>query len=263
VPADAKGFSLGRMEHKMGQRAGPASELVFEDCFVPEENIALSADDKFGKMFPDQYPRLLKSVLGITRAAVGAWSTGTARGVTELAIEFARTHKLKGQTMLNHQFVQAHLTNMVINVFLARSIYLESYFSNLCNLKMGFDKIPALFQNRLTAWLLGTRPYKKILHADFVRKLFLKNLAGMTKSQEQQVQYMASMAKIVGSDLAMENCHLALELCGEAGIRHDRGMEKFFRDAKLLQIFEGTNQLNRLNLFNNYLGRRYPEVEVY
>jgi alkylation response protein AidB-like acyl-CoA dehydrogenase len=40
-------------------------------------------------------------------------------------------------------------------------------------------------------------------------------------------------------------------------------MEKYFRDAKLLQIFEGTNQLNRLNIFNNYLGRHLPGVEVY
>jgi len=263
VPTGAKGFSFGRMEHKMGQRAGPASELIFEDCFVPEQDIALTADDKFGKMFPGQFPRLLRGVLGITRAAVGAWSTGTARGVTERAINFAKTRKLKGKTMINHQWVQAHLTNMVMNVFMARAVYMESYFANMTNLNMGFDKIPAIFDNELVAWLLKTRPYKAILHSDLVRKLFLSNLARATKGAEQRVQYAASMAKVVGSDVAMENCHLALELAGEAGMRHEFGMEKFFRDAKLLQIFEGTNQLNRLNIFNNYLGRHFPGVEVY
>ncbi len=263
VPSDAQGFALGRMEHKMGQRAGPASELIFEDCFVPEEHIIMAIDDKFGRIFPGQYPRLLKGVLGITRAAVGAWSTGTARGVTELAIDFAKTHKLKGKTMISHQFVQAHLTNMVMNVLMARAVYMESYFSNMINLKMGLDKIPAFLDNQLVAWLLSTKPYKKILHSDFVRKLFLQNLSSATKAQDRRVQYAASMAKVVGSDMAMENCHLALELCGEAGVRHDRGMEKFFRDAKLLQIFEGTNQLNRLNFFHNYVGRYVPGVEVY
>jgi len=263
VPTDSRGFSLGRMEHKMGQRAGPASELIFEDCFVPEERIVMAIDDKFGLMFPGQFPRLLKGVLGITRAAVGAWSTGTARGIAERAIKFAKTHKLKGKTMINHQWVQAHLTNMAINVFMARAVYMESYFANLTNMNMGFDKIPALFNNHVSAWLLSTRPYKMILHSDFMRKFFLKNFTATTASQNQRVQYMASMAKVVGSDLAMENCHLAIEMAGEAGVRHDCGMEKYFRDAKLLQIFEGTNQLNRLNIFNNYLGRHIPGVEVY
>ncbi len=263
VPGDSRGFSLGRKEHKMGQKAGLASELVFEDCFVPEEHIVLAQDDKFGQMFPGQYPRLLKGVLGITRAYVGAWSTGTARGVTEHAINFAKTHKLKGKTMINHQWVQAHLTNMVMNVFMARAVYMESYFANLTNMAMGFDTLPAFMNTEFMAWLLQTRPYKKILYSNFLRKVFIKNFFSPEKVQDQRVQYMASMAKVVGSDVAMENCHLALELAGETGVRHDRGMEKYFRDAKLLQIFEGTNQLNRLNIFNNYLGRHVPGVEVY
>jgi acyl-CoA dehydrogenase len=263
VPGDSRGFSLGRKEHKMGQKAGLASELVFEDCFVPEEHIVLTADDKFGRMFPDQGPKMLRGVLGVTRAYVGAWSTGTARGVTEHAIKFAKTHKLKGKTMINHQWVQAHLTNMVMNVLMARAIYMESYFTNLTNMKMGFDTLPRFMNTDIMAWLMQTRPYKKILHADLTRKVFMQNFAGSRKRQDQRVQYMASMAKVVGSDVAMENSHLALELAGEAGVRHDRGMEKYFRDSKLLQIFEGTNQLNRLNIFNNYIGRHVPGVEVY
>jgi len=263
VPSDSKGFSLGRMEHKMGQRAGLASELVFEDCFVPEEHIVLAVDDKFGQRYPGQYPKLLKGVLGITRAYVGAWSTGTARGVTERAIKFAKTHKLKGKTMINHQWVQAHLTNMVMNVFMARAIYMESYFANLTNLPMGFDRLPRFMNTEIMGWLMSTRPYKMILHSDILRRFFIWNFFNTEPAQSQRVQYMASMAKVVCSDIAMENSHLALELVAEAGVRHDYGMEKCFRDSKLLQIFEGTNQLNRLNLFNNYLGRHIPGVEVY
>ncbi len=263
VPRDAKGFSLGRKEHKMGQRAGLASELIFEDCFVPEENIVLAQDDEFGKMYPGQYPRFLRGVLGITRAYVGAWSTGTARGVTEHAINFAKTHKLKGRTMISHQWVQAHLTNMVMNVFMARAIYMESYFANLTNMAMGFDRLPRFMNSDLVARLMQTSFYKKILRSNAMRKFFTNNFLGSEKVQDQRVQYMASMAKVVGSDMAMENSHMGLELAAEAGVRHDRGMEKYFRDSKLLQIFEGTNQLNRLNIFANYLGRHFPEVEVY
>jgi alkylation response protein AidB-like acyl-CoA dehydrogenase len=50
---------------------------------------------------------------------------------------------------------------------------------------------------------------------------------------------------------------------GQAGIRSDRGTEKRLRDAKLLQIYEGTNQLNQINLFNCLIARKLPGVKVF
>jgi len=85
----------------------------------------------------------------------------------------------------------------------------------------------------------------------------------MGEDEDARVQFMASLAKVVGSDMAMENCHLAIEFLSKAGIRHDQGVEKIFRDAKLLQIFEGTNQLNRLNIFKHQFCRRLPGVDVF
>jgi alkylation response protein AidB-like acyl-CoA dehydrogenase len=74
---------------------------------------------------------------------------------------------------------------------------------------------------------------------------------------------MASLSKFAASDAGIRNCHLALEMMGQAGLRHDRRAEKILRDAKLLQIYEGTNQLNRLNLFKNLIGRDYPQARVF
>ena len=232
VPGDSKGFSLGRMEHKMGQRAGLASELVFEDCFVPEEHIVMDVQGKFGQMFPGQWPKLLRGVLGVTRAAVGAWSAGTARGVTERAIKFAKTHKLKGKTMINHQWVQAHLTNMVMNVFIARAVYMESYFANMANMNLGFDKLPSFLSTDLMSWLMQTRPYKMMLHMDLVRKIFLKNFISAEPEQDSRVQYAASMAKVAARTWQWRIRILRWNSTGEAGMRHDCGMEKYFRDAK-------------------------------
>jgi alkylation response protein AidB-like acyl-CoA dehydrogenase len=56
---------------------------------------------------------------------------------------------------------------------------------------------------------------------------------------------------------------MALQLMGIDGCRHDYGAEKYYRDAKLLQIYEGTNQLNRMNLFKNLVARDMPEVNVF
>ena len=60
---------------------------------------------------------------------------------------------------------------------------------------------------------------------------------------------------MLGTDLGMENCNLALDLMGADGIRHDCGMEKLYRDAKLLQIYEGTNQINTREIYKSTLGR--------
>jgi hypothetical protein len=50
---------------------------------------------------------------------------------------------------------------------------------------------------------------------------------------------------------------------GQAGLRHDRGAEKHLRDTKLMQIYEGTNQLNRLNLFKYLIARCVPGAKVF
>ena len=56
---------------------------------------------------------------------------------------------------------------------------------------------------------------------------------------------------------------MALEMMGQAGLRHDNRAEKMLRDSKLLQIYEGTNQLNRLNMFKCLVGRNHPQTRVF
>ena len=53
------------------------------------------------------------------------------------------------------------------------------------------------------------------------------------------------MAKFAGTDLGVKNCQMAIELMGQRGLRQDAGAEKLLRDIKLLQIYEGTNQIQR------------------
>jgi acyl-CoA dehydrogenase len=93
-----------------------------------------------------------------------------------------------------------------------------------------------------------------------VRKLFVD---GQSIKEQRRCTGWASLAKIVGTDMGVKNSQMALEMMGQAGLRHDRGAEKILRDSKLLQIYEGSNQLNRINLFANLIGRSYPEVRVF
>ncbi|MFU8805858.1 MAG: acyl-CoA dehydrogenase family protein, partial [Bradymonadaceae bacterium] len=65
-------------------------------------------------------------------------------------------------------------------------------------------------------------------------------------SRTQALQREASAAKFFCTDTAIDVCTRAMDLLGNHAILHHNGVEKAYRDARLTQIFEGTNQLNRL-----------------
>ncbi|MBI2890855.1 MAG: acyl-CoA/acyl-ACP dehydrogenase [Nitrospirae bacterium] len=264
VPKHAKGFSLGRKERKMGHLVSTVSELIFEDCFVPEEDIVLQTADGSGGSDPDRFAVLLETVLGITRTAVGAMGVGNARGSFERVLALAKRTLHKGRTLVNQQWAQTLLTNMHINVVTARSVYLESTFALMANLEGGLaGPLPPVLETALARRVFANRWFKKVFHSEKLRARMLDQLLETKPEGRARIQFMSSLSKVVGSDAAMENGHMAVEFLSRAGVRHDRGVEKGFRDAKLLQIFEGTNQLNRLNIFKHYLGRRLPGVKVF
>jgi alkylation response protein AidB-like acyl-CoA dehydrogenase len=81
--------------------------------------------------------------------------------------------------------------------------------------------------------------------------------------QEKRGLGWSSIAKTTGSDMGVKNSQMALELMGMAGLRFENGAEKYLRDSKLLQIYEGTNQLNMLNVFSGHIARAFPQARVF
>jgi alkylation response protein AidB-like acyl-CoA dehydrogenase len=251
----------------MGQRSGPASELIFEDCFVPTERII--AD-------PSEFPSLsetardkLEFSLGFSRIAVGAWSVGTARGALERAVTLAAETDSGGQPLIKRQWCQSILSDMLLNVTAARAVYLEAQYAAMLALSGRArqvsmpDFIGRSPFTHINAWGFKNLGIRKLIESRPARFLLARQMKGHSPEANARLQFMSSMAKVAGSDAAMRNCHLAVEMMGRAGLRHDRGLEKVFRDAKLLQIFEGTNQLNRLNAFSNFFARHLPGVDVF
>ena len=70
-------------------------------------------------------------------------------------------------------------------------------------------------------------------------------------------QAAGSIAKVFCSDTAWEVCNKAMELLGDHGYLHARRVEKAARDARLTQIYEGTNQINRLAVFEGQYGAEF------
>jgi len=254
------GFSLGRLEEKMGQKAGPASELVFEDCFVPQENIILDCEE----VHEEAAMRLLHCVLGVTRVSVGAFGTGIARGAFEKALEFAKNYKWKGKTIIQHQWAQEMLIDMLKNVYMARGMYLEGQHVLFSSETMPIsEEIPAFMDSEWFAKIFNISIFKKMRYSKWMQRTAVNRLTAMPAAEDQRIQFFSSMAKVVGSDMGMRNCHMALDMMGEVGMRHGVGAEKLFRDAKLTQIYEGTNQLNRLHMFKHFMARDIPGLEIF
>lgn len=285
VKTGMEGFSFGRHEKKMGQRASIASELVFEDCFIPDEYVITDASSVKGRLFSMSSKKLTERhihyVLGGSRPAVAAFGIGIARGAYEEALKFARETEVDGKLLINHEWVQSMLAEMYMNVAIGRLCYLEAhnaecvhwgltgliyYTGGLYDLMQWrplyylMKYLPRSLVNGICTFFLATfKPTGRLF--TWLSRLAFFNMGRL--SIQQNASGWASLAKFVSTDAGVKNSQMALELMGQAGLRHDRGMEKILRDGKLLQIYEGTNQLNRINMFECLIERTVLQAKVF
>lgn len=246
VPNDAKGFSVGRIEKKMGQRACPASELIFEDVFVPVEDRV--GDEGEGEA-------LVSAVLGASRGPVAAIATGIARGAFERLLEYLNVTKVNGMYLFEHQWCQSMLADLMTKLQMARQLYMDA--TTACDM-LGVPKLmnhPMMKSLDLVPeHLMKSEAARHFFRSKGMYK-FVKDLAAKNIRNEDVsliVTY-SSMAKYMASDLAVEIISKAMDIIGEDGPLVEYGIEKLYRDVKLTQIYEGTNQINRLFAYKNGL----------
>ncbi len=259
VRAGTKGFSAGKQEDKMGQRVCTASELVFEDCFVPDDNVLFDNSRGIdGASMREMKEMGTHIVLSMTRAGVGAFGTGVARGAFEDAMKFANGVAPDGRKLIDREWVQSLLADMYRNAALGRMSYLEAIYANVLP-----GGIYGFFLGKNSFYVLKYMPrfiIDYVLVPLLMRKTVRRLIAKFTPRARNRTAVLrasgwASLAKVVGTDAGVTNARLALQLAGSFGLRHENEIEKRLRDSKLLQIYEGTNQLNRLNLFYCIPGR--------
>ncbi len=267
VKTGDQGFSFGKKEKKMGQKASVASELIFTECFVPDENVCIDNRQirQLWRNTKDTNEQIFAYIWGGSRMGVGAFGTGAARGAFEVALRFACSHEINGRNLVNYEWCQSMLAEMYKNVALARAAYAEANYANgMYGLMKSMNRkpvyylmkyLPAGLFNGINKWA-NARP----LNTRLMRKM---NFDAQTDEEIDRVDGWGSLAKVAGTDAGVVNCRMALELMGQAGVRQDQWAEKMLRDAKLLQIYEGTNQVNRVNLFKRLIARSCPGTPVF
>lgn len=111
VPADAPGFKYGRKENKMGLRGSDTSEIFFEDCRVPEENLFGTLNEGFKQFMV---------ALDSGRISIGAMALGLGQAALDLAIEHARTRVQFGKPIGTKQAIQWKIAEMATKIRCAR-----------------------------------------------------------------------------------------------------------------------------------------------
>ncbi|MGD8719269.1 MAG: acyl-CoA dehydrogenase family protein [Candidatus Zixiibacteriota bacterium] len=111
VPSDAPGFNYGRKENKMGLRGSDTSEIFFEDCRVPKENLLGGLNEGF---------KLFMVALDAGRISIGAMAVGLGQAALDLAVEHAETRVQFGKPIGAQQAIQWKIAEMATKVRAAR-----------------------------------------------------------------------------------------------------------------------------------------------
>jgi hypothetical protein len=153
---------------------------------------------------------------------------------------------------------------MYKNYAMCRAAVLESAFTNTQKsrlIKMLFRRDAFFFMNLLPR-IFFTIFVAPLTRLKFVSRIYLKMTIGGDFSDNQHASGFGSLIKFGCSDISVTNSCMAMELMGADGTRQDMGAEKFLRDAKLLQIYEGTNEVNKVNLFHT-VAPHEPEIRIF
>jgi alkylation response protein AidB-like acyl-CoA dehydrogenase len=187
VEADRPGFTVGKLEHKLGIKGSPTGQPIFDDVRVPAGNLI----GEVGKGM-----RVALGTLDHSRLGVAAQAVGIAQGATDHASAYARERRQFGRPIADFQGIQFKLADM---------------------------------ETRTAA----------------ARELLYRACAKIDRHEPDRGKYSA-MAKLFASDTAMAVAVEAVQVLGGYGYVTEYPVERYMRDAKITQIYEGTNEIQRL-----------------
>ncbi|WP_255670398.1 acyl-CoA dehydrogenase [Mucilaginibacter sp. UR6-11] len=180
------GFTHGKKENKLGMRASETTELVFDNCRVPKENLLGQEGQGFTQAM---------KVLDGGRISIAALSLGIAKGAFEAALAYSKQRRQFGQAISSFQGISFKLADMATEIEAAELLIMQA--------------------------------------ADF-------------KNRHQPVTKQSAMAKYFASEVAVRCATEAVQIFGGYGYTKDFPVEKYYRDAKLCTIGEGTSEIQKI-----------------
>lgn len=197
VEKGTAGFSVGKTEEKMGLCASDTTDLHFENCRVPAENLLGAPGDGF---------KIAMTALDGGRIGIAAQSVGVAQAALDAAVSYAKEREQFGQPISKFQGLRWMLADMATELAAAR---------------------------QLTFY------------------------AAARKDQGDKFTMEASMAKLFASEMVNRVTAAALQIHGGYGYTKEYPVERYYRDARVFTIYEGTSEIQRVVIANHLLEDRY------
>lgn len=188
-----RGVQVGKHEDKLGIRTSYTSEVIFDNVWVPKENMLGPEGSGFITCM---------KTLDLSRPMVAAMAVGVANAAFEYALEYTQQRKQFGKPLSSFQAIQFKLAEMAMNIEAGRLL---------------------------------------------IHKALATRMAGLPYSQ------LASIAKLFCGDMVMKTTVEAVQCLGGYGFVKDYPVEKWMRDAKIYQIYEGTSEIQHVVIANNLL----------
>jgi len=186
------GFSVGKTEDKLGICASSTTELIFDECEVPAENLL----GKEGEGF-----KIAMHTLDGGRVGIAAQALGIAQAAFDEAVAYSKEREQFGKSLSGFQAIQWMIADMATEIEAARLLVYKA------------------------ATLIGTGE----------RQRYSKN---------------AAMAKLYASEMSHRVTHKAIQIFGGYGYTRDYPVERFYRDSRITEIYEGTSEIQRLVIAN-------------
>ena len=186
VEKGTPGFSVGKVENKMGIRSAQVSDMILEDVYVPDENMIAKPGEGF---------KLAMKTLDGGRIGVAAQGLGIAKGAFEIARKYLMEREQFGKPLNKQQYLAFKMAELQTDI---KKAELLLYYAATC------------------------------------------------KETGQPYTVPAAMAKMTCPDTAMKVTTEAVQMLGGNGFMKEYHVERMMRDAKITQIYEGTNEIQKL-----------------
>jgi len=193
IPKGTPGLTVGRLEDKMGLRASDTTDLILENCRVPEDQMLGREGDGF---------KIAMSGLDSGRIGIAAQSYGVAMAAFDAAVRYAKSRKQFGVPIVKHQAIRFQIADMATQIEAARQLILS---------------------------------------------------AASMKDRGEVYTKEASIAKLFASEMVNEITARAIQIHGGYGFTKDYDVERFYRDARVFTIYEGTSEIQRIVISNQVL----------
>lgn len=192
VEKGTPGFSIGKIEDKCGIKSAQVSELVFENCRIPAENL-LGGEEGKG------FATAMKTLDG-GRIGVAAQGLGIAKGAFDVAVDYMKKRVQFGKPIFKNQYLAFKMAELEVQIEQAQ---------------------------------------------------YLLYKAALDKSEGRPYSIPAAKAKLTCTDAAMNVTVEAIQMLGGNGYMKEYHLERMMRDAKITQIYEGTNEIQKLIISGN------------